>query len=126
MSVKSLEAELRAFDNKVDRIKIEAELEFIKKTNTSYDYYEIHVPCRLEIDQLDLNSMECSWYRSRNLFKPDVRIITCREHDQALIPIIDRDIEKLKSANLVHDEFKHHYEFVVLDINKGLDIDWIT
>lgn len=109
----------------VDRVKIEAEQKYIKETNRPYLYYEIHVPCRIEIDQFDFELLECSWYKSHNLFKPDTRMITCRERNLDLIHIIDRDIEKLKSLNLIHSKFKHHYEFAIVDSNKALDAGWI-
>lgn len=110
----------------IQRIKIECEPKLIHDTNLPWSYYEIHVPCDLDIELFDLSTLQRSWHLSKNLFKPDTRMITCRETNESLIKQIDEDIMHIKSLSLVKPNFKHHYEYAIYDSNINLDKGWIN
>lgn len=117
----------------VVRRKIESCPKFIKETKYDAKYYEIHVPCYSEkINSFDFTKLKSKWHKSKNKFKDDIHMITCRVNCSTVYDseeekiIIDKDIELLKSLDIVHPSFKHHYEYAIYDTNIKLDKGWIS
>lgn len=114
-------------DFNILRIKVESCPKYVKETDTKYNYFEIHVPCHGDkIIDFDLQRLSRKWHRSFNEFKENVIMLTCRSTVDREISLIDKDIEKLKSLGLVCDNFKHHYEYAIIDTNINLDKGWIS
>lgn len=109
----------------IQRVKLECEPKLIEQYNLDWSYYEIHVPCTLDSDTFDLNTLDRKWHRSRNTFKADTRMLTCRSTNRDEVDLINKDIERMQSLNLVKPDFKHHFEYAIMDTNESLDKGWI-
>ena len=115
-------------DYKIIRQKVETSprmAEQLKQIITPL-YYEVHV----EVDNHLLSNLpldlECSWYVSNNINKPNYTILTCRQicWDDRLA--IERDYNSLISNQVLLDGVKGLlYEFAILDTNPELDSTWI-
>lgn len=109
------------------RIKIESCPKYIADTGVPYDYVEIHVPCfTKKLNKFDPKaSLQMPWHKSRNEFKKDVTMLTCRVRSDEVIKDIDKDIQIMHDKKLVTESFKHHYEYSIYDTNENLDRIWI-
>ena len=112
------------------RLKIEAEPKYIKDTQSSFYYSEVHL--LMDTDVLNcVSQLPIELHKSSNEFKPGYTFLTYRKvfditPDIKKLMKWSEDIHNASYKALTSKQRKCNVEFAIFDTNQELDKEWMS